>query len=282
MRKKLIRVILLCVFGSLFSPNLQAMEDSNAKLKKYLNYGSFKKLIKKPETLKIILDAKADVDLQNEQGYCLLHFIACAGEMSLFNIVKNYDPDPDLKTEAKWFTPLALAAINKKADLLRHLVIECGADVNALDKKARSVLQLSGSQSISDLLVMLGSTHNGKGSSYRPRKYPKSFKALDFTLERRKHCYLDGMEQPYQSLKHALNIKVYNNKNELVNDHALIELLSQDVYIQTIMYLAEIVLMAEKLLGGVEIPADVFHYLVRMFIADLLVDEKPETLEIRT
>ncbi|OTB06936.1 hypothetical protein M426DRAFT_30132, partial [Hypoxylon sp. CI-4A] len=110
------------------------------------------------DIVKVLLDAKANVDLKNDDWQTpWLYSAAAGGDIEMVRFLIESGVNPSIKTNFDW-APLHWAAHNGKLDCVRALV-DAGADVNAMSDVSTTPLDMARKTNqtvIADLLLRAG------------------------------------------------------------------------------------------------------------------------------
>lgn len=96
-----------------------------------------------------------DSSRRDEDGWCLLHSAAYYGNIRLLNYLLSHDYDLEVTIPGTHMTPLLLAATTGHSDAVL-ILLEHGANVNAIDHMNRTALHLTQSGKIAELLFYHG------------------------------------------------------------------------------------------------------------------------------
>jgi ankyrin repeat protein len=102
------------------------------------------------ETARMLIDAGADLNLQDEDGYTPLNWAARVGKIEIVRMLIAAGADVNLQNEDGW-TPLHLAAFTGGLEIARML-IDAGANVNVQGEDGKLPYDLTTNQELQNLL----------------------------------------------------------------------------------------------------------------------------------
>lgn len=187
------------------------------------------------ETIKLLIDNKADVKATDKNGWTLLHYAALSGKQENVEYVLSLGADPKAYVKGDGLTPLHLAAGKSNSQIV-ELLIARGAGVNAKDKKDETPLhraaRSAGNAEIVRILLAKGADVNAKNKqgctplhiAYESRHSDSGVFALLFNA---KGTVLTG-----QSLVDAILSKQIDQANGLIKSDpkAISDIVSTKVY----------------------------------------------------
>jgi ankyrin repeat protein len=123
----------------------------------------------RPEMLKALVNAGADLSFRNKQDNTMLHSMASRGKIDYIKLLLELGADVDIGKPGK--TPLMMAARAGEDDAMIFL-LENGADINVINKKAGDIISslLPASYTTETLRVLIeyGIDINAKNSKGQP------------------------------------------------------------------------------------------------------------------
>ena len=92
--------------------------------------------------LNYLIEKGADIDFQDKNGYCALHFAAQNSEMGITEMLLNNGANPNL-TDIHGNTPIWTAIMNSKEEFeIVKLFLENNADIETKNKHGKSPKEL--------------------------------------------------------------------------------------------------------------------------------------------